>query len=51
MGKFDPIDIFFIAIISTYFITLICVGISFLCIALSKRKKKKQVTLKKYAWK
>ena len=45
MGKFDPIDIFFIAIISTYFITLICVGITFLCIFLSKRKKEKQVLL------
>ena len=43
MGKFDPIDIFFIAIISTYFITLICIGITFLCIAISKNKKNKSL--------
>ena len=41
MGKFDPIDIFFIALISTYFITLICIGITFLCIYFSKKKKAK----------
>ena len=46
MGKFDPIDIFFIAIISTYFIALICVGITFLCITISKREKNKQLVLK-----
>ena len=40
MRKFDPIDIFFIAIISAYFITLICIGITFLCIAFSKRRKR-----------
>src|SRR5699024_352770 len=40
MGKFDPIDIFFIAIISTYFITLICIGFTFLFMWLSNREKK-----------
>ena len=40
MRKFDPIDIFFIAIITTYFITLICIGITFLCIKLSKKNVK-----------
>ena len=43
MRKFDPIDIFFIAIISAYFITLICLGITFLCIAFSKKKKEKKL--------
>ena len=39
MGKFDPIDIFFIALISAYFITLFCIGITFLYIKLTKNKK------------
>ena len=38
MGKFDPIDIFFIALISAYFVTLICIGITFLFIRLKIRK-------------
>ena len=41
MSKFDTIDIFFIAIISTYFITLFCVGITFLWIAIKNQKMKK----------
>ena len=39
MGKFDPIDIFFIALISAYFITLFCIGITFLYMKLTKNKK------------
>lgn len=46
MRKFDPIDIFFIAIITTYFITLICIGITFLYIKFSKNKSSK-ITSKK----
>lgn len=39
MRKFDPIDIFFIALISAYFITLFCIGITFLYIKLTKNKR------------
>ena len=41
MRKFDPIDIFFISLISAYFITLFCIGITFLYIKLTKDKKTK----------
>lgn len=40
MKKFDPIDVFFIAMISTYFIVLISIGITFLCITFSNNKLK-----------
>ena len=38
MKKFDPIDIFFIALITTYFITLLCIGITFLCKCFNRKK-------------
>lgn len=38
MGKFDPIDIFFIAIITAYLITLICILISLLIIYHKNKK-------------
>lgn len=43
MRKFDPIDIFFIALISAYFITLICIGITLLVTKIKFSKKPKTV--------
>ena len=40
MGKFDPIDIFFISIISAYFITLLCIIITIIYLKCQKLVKK-----------
>ena len=49
MKKFDPIDIFFIAIISAYFITILCIGITLIIIKISKHKNKpKKLETTKY---